>query len=89
MSEVQQRDAQTLLPIIQQYIRPCSSVYSDEWRAYSELQSHNYSYKTVNNFLHFIDPVTEAHTQCVEILLGACKRMLHKEKTIHCVLFEM
>ena len=40
LMEVQQRDMQTLLPIIQQYIIPGSSVYSDG--AYSQLQSHNY-----------------------------------------------
>ena len=86
--EVQQRDAQTLLPIIRQYIRPGSVVYSDEWRAYSQLQSHNYSHLTVNHSLNFVDPVTGAHTQCVERMWGACKQMLREEKTMHSTLFE-
>ena len=33
--EVDRRDAQTLLPIIKNYIRPGSIIYSDEWRAYT------------------------------------------------------
>ena len=50
------RDVQTLLPIIQQYIRPGSSVHSDEWRTYSQLQNHHYSHQTVNHLLHFNRP---------------------------------
>ena len=33
--EVDKRDAQTLLPIIKNYIHPGSIIYSDEWRAYT------------------------------------------------------
>ena len=32
------RDAATLLPIIQKVVRPGSIVYSDEWRAYRQIQ---------------------------------------------------
>ena len=88
--EVQQiRDMQTLLSIIQQYVRPGSVVYSDEKQAYSQLQSHNYSHLTVNHHsLNFVDPVTGAPTQCVGRMLGACKQMLREKKTMHSTLFE-
>ena len=36
MVEVADRSANTLLPIIQTYIRPGTTVFSDEWRAYSQ-----------------------------------------------------
>ncbi|CAF0914041.1 unnamed protein product [Didymodactylos carnosus] len=35
---VERRDAATLLQIIQQYIRPGTPIFSDEWRAYNTLQ---------------------------------------------------
>ena len=37
--KVKKRDAATLVPLTQQYIRPASVIFSDEWRAYSLLQS--------------------------------------------------
>ena len=87
--EVEHRDAATLLPIIQQYVRPGSIVYSDEWSSYRSLNTatglvHN----TVNHSLHFVDPATGAHTQGVEGMWSCCKRMLREEKTMHSKLFE-
>ena len=38
MQTVAKRDAATLLPIIQKVVRPGSIVYSDEWRAYRQIQ---------------------------------------------------
>ena len=39
MQVVQSRDANTLLPIIQAHIHPGTVIYSDSWRAYSNVQS--------------------------------------------------
>ena len=78
--EVQQRDAATLLPIISTYIRPGSIVYSDEWRAYSQLATTTgCQHNTVNHSLHFVDPATGAHTQNVESMWASWKRMLREE----------
>ena len=66
MVEVDKRDAAMLLPIIQRYIRPGSVVYSDEWRAYSQLQHNGYDHRAVNRSRNFIDPATGAHTQGIE-----------------------
>ena len=55
--EVAQRDAATLIPIIKKYIRPGSIIYSDEWRAYSGIQSIpgcNYTHRTVNHSQNFV-----------------------------------
>ncbi|KAL5505298.1 hypothetical protein EMCRGX_G006706 [Ephydatia muelleri] len=57
--EVEHRDAATLLPLIQQYIRPGSVVYSDEWSAYNQLATvAGCNHQTVNHSLHFVDPNT-------------------------------
>eukprot|EP00731_Ephydatia_muelleri_P000791 Em0001g791a len=65
--EVEHRDAATLLPLIQQYIRPGSVVFSDEWAAYRRItQTTGMTHQTVNHSIHFVDPATGAHTQGVE-----------------------
>eukprot|EP00731_Ephydatia_muelleri_P011616 Em0006g510a len=65
--EVARRDAATLLPIIAQHVRPGTTVYSDEWAAYHQLSTATGNvHLTVNHSLHFVDPVTGAHTQGVE-----------------------
>ena len=64
--EVEKRDAATLVPLIQQCIWPGSVIFSDEWQAYSSLQSLGYTHHTVNHSQNFVDPNTGAHTQTVE-----------------------
>ena len=80
--------AATLLPIIQWYIRPGSVVYSDEWRAYSQLQHNGYDHRTVTHSCNFIDPTTGAYTQGIESMWSSCKRLMREEKTMHSTLFE-
>ena len=55
---------QNTLPIIQAHVWP----ESDEWRAYSQVQSlQNVSgHAMVNHSLHFVDPSTGVHTQSIE-----------------------
>ena len=62
------RDAATLLPIIQQWILPGTTIVSDLWRAYGGVAAlpQNYTHLTVNHSVNFVDPVTGAHTQMIE-----------------------
>ena len=86
--EVTKRDAATLLTIIRRFIKPGSDIYSDEWRAYSRLQRIGYGHNTVNHSVNFVDPATGAHTQTVESMWSAWKRMMREEKTMHSSLFD-
>ena len=59
MQVVQSRDANTLLPMIQAHIHLGTMIYSDCWRAYSNVQNfvvHVVQHHTVNHSLHFVDP---------------------------------
>ncbi|CAF3281361.1 unnamed protein product [Rotaria sp. Silwood2] len=78
---VDHRDSQTLLPIINQYILPGTTILSDEWRAYYPLSNHpDFVHQTVNHSQNFVDPTTGAHTQNIENTWMRAKR---KQKT-HC-----
>ena len=49
MVVVEDRSADTLIPIIQRFIRPGTLIISDEWHAYSTLSSLGYQHQTVNH----------------------------------------
>ena len=77
MEIVEKRDANTLLPIIQRIVRPGSVIYSDEWRAYRNIQTLlGLEHKTVNHSLHFVDPVTGVHTQAIEAYWSSKKSVI-------------
>lgn len=67
------RSARNLMPLIKKHIRQGSSVISDGWRSYRNLQNEGYDHRIVNHKEHFVDPVTGAHTQNLERLWGVCK----------------
>ena len=85
MQVVAQRDAATLLPLVQQYTKPNTEVWSDEWRAYNNVGSlANVSrHQTVNHSLHFKDPVTGAHTEHIESYWNRVKTKLKRMKGCH------
>lgn len=62
---VEKRNAQTLTPIIQRHILPGTTIYSDEWRAYSHLGELGYTHATVNHSEHFVSE-SGVHTQNIE-----------------------
>ena len=63
----------------QQYIRPGTTVISDEWRAYLDIPTLGYTHQTVNHSENFVDPSTGAHTQSVEGHWSCTKRMMRKQ----------
>lgn len=64
---VRQRNATTLLPIIQQLTLPGTIIHSDEWSAYRRVQSlpNVAQHGPVNHLVTFVDPVTGVHMQQV------------------------
>ncbi|XP_022164773.1 uncharacterized protein LOC111029863, partial [Myzus persicae] len=63
---VQEKDRATLLPIIKREIEPETTIFSEEWKAYSCLNDHGYIHNTVNHKNNCIDPQTGAETQTME-----------------------
>jgi ISXO2-like transposase domain len=75
---VQNRSAETLLPIIKKYVIPGTEIHSDQWSAYAGISSIDvtpgFIHKTVNHSLHFKDPSTGVHTNNVEAYWSSIKR---------------
>ena len=72
---VQNRSAQTLLQIINRYVRPGSIIYTDCWRGYrtNDLAALGFHHNTVNHTFNFVDPVTGVHTNTIEGTWSAMK----------------
>ena len=73
MEIVDQRDAAHLEPIIRNNILPGTTIWSDQWAAYNNLQNIGYVHQTVNHSVHYVDPVTGVHTNNIEARWSACK----------------
>lgn len=72
---VEHRDQKTLLPIIQKYILPGTTIISDCWKAYSRLSDFDYTHLTVNHSKNFKDPKTGA---CTDKIVGLWRNAKHR-----------
>lgn len=65
---VDQRDAATLLPIIQRCVRPGTEVHSDDWAAYRRVAAlpNVSAHQVVVHRHNFVDSRTGVHTQEAE-----------------------
>lgn len=84
---VESRDADTLIPIIKQRIKPGTTIISDCWRSYDRLSREDFEHLTVNHSYNFVDPDTGAHTQNVENLWWQIKRQLPETFSRHNLLY--
>ena len=75
---VPQRNAATLLPIIQQFIRPGTTVVSD-LLADNTIGNIGYRHLAVNHQVNFVNPVTGAHTNTVVNMWMRAKRRYKRE----------
>ena len=63
---VEDRSAETLLGVIQQYIEEGATIILDCWKAYDCLRKEGYKHLKVNHSINFVDPLTTAHTNTIE-----------------------
>jgi transposase-like protein len=75
---VEDRSANTLIPIILDNIEDGTTIYSDCWKAYDCLEDKGFKHLSVNHSLHFKDPETGVHTNTVEGMWNQIRRSLPK-----------
>ncbi|KAL4089379.1 hypothetical protein QTP88_024425 [Uroleucon formosanum] len=63
---VEDRSPETLVRIIEEWIRPGTTIISDYWKTYSRLNEKGYNHLTVNHSVNFKDPETGAHSNTIE-----------------------
>ncbi|GFS57297.1 putative transposase-like protein [Trichonephila clavipes] len=61
------RTAETLLGLIESWIKPRTTVISDCWKSYERLSERGYYHLTVNHSLEFVDSETSTHTYTIEV----------------------
>lgn len=61
-----ERSEAVLLPIIKKYVRRGTTIITDGWAAYTNLDAHGYVHLDVNHSQNFVDPATGAHTNSIE-----------------------
>jgi len=66
LAPVLDRTADTLASIIREWIERSTTVISDCWGEYRDLDSLGYTHRTVNHSLYFVDPDTGDHTNTIE-----------------------
>ena len=82
LAVVSRRDAATLPPIIQAHVQPGTIIWSDQWRAYSNVSGlpNVAGHETVNHSVEFKNPVTGVHTNNIESYWERVKDKLKKMK---------
>jgi len=63
---VPDRTADTLTALVREWVEPGTTVISDCWGAYRDLDSQGYTHRTVNRSLYFVDPQSGTHTNTIE-----------------------
>ncbi|XP_018398121.1 PREDICTED: uncharacterized protein LOC108776107 [Cyphomyrmex costatus] len=63
---VADRTEETLTQVIEEWILPGTTIMSDCWKSYKNLNSKNFQHLTVNHSINFVDPDSGAHTQHIE-----------------------
>ena len=79
IAPVLRRNAYLLIPIIQRYIPPGTTVINDLWSGYRRLNEFGYTHLTVNHSQNFVDPQTGANTNAIESLWSKVKYPNKKE----------
>ncbi|KAG0440936.1 hypothetical protein DMUE_1409 [Dictyocoela muelleri] len=73
---VNNRYANTLLPIIQHVCRSGTLIWSDEWRSYNNVNRLGFNHERVNHTFNFVNSLNNCHTQNIESLWNKLKRRI-------------
>ena len=84
------RDSETLIPLIQKYIKIGSTIYTDSYSVYvdnknraSKLMQYGYVHYYVNHRVQFISPISnKIHTNLIESLWKDIKQYIKKTRAI-------
>ena len=79
---VEDRSADTLIPIIMKPVLLGTTIISDCWKAYSKLEEEGFQHQTVNHSKEFINKETGAHTNTIESTWRAVKTSLPKHGAV-------
>ena len=71
---VAERNAQTLTELISNWVEPGTTIITDGWAGYANLNSVGFIHRTVNHSEHFVNPGDQAHTQRIESLWSWVRR---------------
>ena len=85
MEIVPNRQAATLLPIIQSHVRSGSIIHSDQWAAYRQVAQIPgvAAHETVNHSIEFVNSTTGVHTQNIESYWNRVKTKFKRMKGLH------
>ena len=70
---VPRRNAATLMPLIIQWVRPGTEIWSDMWGAYNVIAAPGFQQDVVNHQYNFVDPNTRVTTNHVEAMWQRAK----------------
>lgn len=76
MVPVVKRDVSTLIPIIEEWVLPGTTVITDFWKTYDCMDKEKYHHLKVNHSLNFKDPETGACTNSIEGSWAHAKRSI-------------
>lgn len=84
---VPNRKRETLLEKIKEKVAPGSTIITDCWKGYLDLETiladYNFKHLTVNHSESFVSPRDGSHTQTIEGFWSAMKRKLRMKGTYH------
>jgi transposase-like protein len=63
---VPDRTADTLVNLIRAWVEPVTTIISDCWAAYRQIDCHGYTPRNVNYSVSFVNPATGDHTNTIE-----------------------
>lgn len=82
---IETRDSETISNVLLNYVSVGSTLITDCWRGYVDLQRLGYHHQTVNHSQTFVDPISGACTNTIEGTWNALKMQIaSRNRTINC-----